>query len=74
MLIDCDACAVRGPACAGCMMSAMLDASAPLERLDPDERRAIEVFGRAGFDVQVMAGSPVRRAAPLHRVGRRHVA
>jgi hypothetical protein len=75
MLIDCDTCAVRGTACAGCMMSAMLDAPAPVERLDPEERRAIEVFARAGFDVQLLASSPARRAAPRHRVGRRrHVA
>jgi hypothetical protein len=75
MLIDCDTCAVRGTACAGCMMSAMLDAAAPVERLDPEERRAIEVFARAGFDVQLLAGNPLRRATPLHRTGRRrHVA
>jgi hypothetical protein len=71
MLIDCDTCAVRGTACAGCMMSAMLDAPASVERLDPDERRAIEVFARAGFDVQVLATPAARRAAALHRVGRR---
>lgn len=72
MLIDCDTCAVRGTACAGCMMSAVLDAPAPVERLDPEERRAIEVFARAGFDVRLLVGPTPRRATPLHRMGRRH--
>lgn len=75
MLIDCDTCAVRGRACAGCMMSAVLDAPAPVARLGPDEQRAIEVFARAGFAVQVLAAPPARRSAALQRMARRrHVA
>jgi hypothetical protein len=73
MLIDCDACAVRGTACAGCMMSAVLDT--PPGGLEPDEHRAIEAFSRAGFDVHVLATSPVRPALRLVPVrSRRRIA
>jgi hypothetical protein len=65
MLIDCDTCAVRGAACAGCMMSAVLDAPAALGHLDPEEHRAIEAFARAGLDVEVLAAHSTRRKIPL---------
>jgi hypothetical protein len=63
MLIDCDSCAVRGAACSGCLVSALLDAPAPAAQLTPDEHRAIEVLARAGFEVQVLtepAPAPLR--------------
>lgn len=65
MLIDCDTCAVRGAACAGCMMSAVLDAPAAVGRLDPEEHRAIEAFARAGFEVDVLRAPSARRAVRL---------
>jgi hypothetical protein len=71
MLIDCDACAVRGAACAGCMMSAVLDAPAAVGRLDPAEHRAIEAFARAGFEVDVIEAPPARRAVRLVAGGSR---
>lgn len=71
MLIDCDTCVVRGTACAGCMMSAVLDASTPAGELDPDEDRAVEVFARAGFDVQVVAAGSAGPALRLLPSGRR---
>ena len=67
MLIDCDSCAVRGAACAGCLVSALLDAPGSAGRLTTEEHRAIEVLGRAGFDVQVLA-EPTR--SPLRAVAR----
>jgi len=75
MLIDCDRCAVRGAACSGCLVSALLDPPPAEAGLTAEEHRAIEVFTRAGFDVQVLTGPA---PAPLRLVGgsrrRRHVA
>ncbi|MCX4470931.1 hypothetical protein OOK41_11535 [Micromonospora sp. NBC_01655] len=71
MLIDCDRCAIRGAGCAGCLVTALLDADAPAGELGAAEQRAIEVFARAGFDVEVLPP-----AAPRHpaRPARRRVA
>lgn len=73
MLIDCDSCAVRGAACAGCLVNALLDTPREVGRLTSGERQAIEVFARAGFEVQVL---PDARPSPLRvqRARRRHVA
>jgi hypothetical protein len=60
MIIDCDSCTVaRGPACDGCLVSALLDTPDEIGALDAGERYAIEVFARAGFDVDVLAAPPV---------------
>lgn len=70
MLVDCDSCIHRGAACAGCVASARLDAPSQVIRLDADERRAIEVLSRAGFDVRVLAEvtpHPRRRPRPARR-------
>lgn len=69
MLIDCDGCAARGPACSDCLVTALLDAPAQLAGLTAAELRAIEVFGRAGFDVEVLPAP--RRPAVRHRPARR---
>ncbi|GIF71804.1 hypothetical protein [Asanoa siamensis] len=73
MLIDCSSCAVRGAACPGCLVTALLDAPAEIESLDADELRAIEVFARAGFEVEVVSQQPaaLRMARPPHRRGYR---
>lgn len=67
MFIDCDGCAGRADGCSGCLVTALLEE--PLE-YGAAEARAIEVFARAGFDVQVLPGSrpPVRRPGRHHRV------
>lgn len=49
MLIDCDDCAVRGPACAGCVVSVMLGAPPDGVELDEVERRALRVLADAGM-------------------------
>ena len=71
MLIDCDGCAVRGAACRGCLVTALLDAPAEIDHLDADELRAIEVFARAGFEVEVVSQRPaaLRMARPPSRSG-----
>ncbi|MDG4832243.1 hypothetical protein O7627_23455 [Solwaraspora sp. WMMD1047] len=75
MLIDCETCTARGSAaaCSGCLV-ALLDQPDRPAGLTPAEQRAIEVFARAGFDVEVIeepATAPVRLAS---RARRRRVA
>ena len=61
MIIDCDACAVRGPACSDCLVSVLLggppvesDVPAPVERpaaveLDGAERAALALLAGCGL-------------------------
>ncbi len=51
LIVDCDTCAVRGPACGDCAISALLgvpEASAPAQ-LSLEEKRALEVFAEVGM-------------------------
>ncbi|WBC17139.1 hypothetical protein O7600_10035 [Micromonospora sp. WMMA1998] len=68
MLIDCDTCGIRGAGCSGCLVTALLDPDSPAAGLGPAEHRAIEVFARAGFDVQVVPAPAPRRSARRRRV------
>jgi hypothetical protein len=76
MIIDCDACAVRGPACGDCVVSVLLggppvqgdssppvsgDAPVPVE-LDGAERAALAVLAGCGL-------VPPLRLVPLERPG-----
>jgi hypothetical protein len=70
MLIDCDTCGIRGAGCSGCLVTALLDTGSPVDDLGPAEHRAIEVFARAGFEVQVLPPAPAP-ALPRRRAGRR---
>jgi hypothetical protein len=65
MLIDCDGCTVRGAACQGCLVTALYDTTAEVEGLEADELRAIEVFARGGFEVEVVSQLPA--ALPMVR-------
>ncbi|MEH1101251.1 hypothetical protein [Micromonospora sp. CPCC 205561] len=68
MLIDCAGCGIRGSGCSDCLVTALLDDSSPTARLGGPEARAIEVFARAGFEVEVLPDPrPVRRPARRHR-------
>jgi hypothetical protein len=57
------------------MLSALLDSPAQRADLTGDERRAIETFARAGFDVEIIS-EPARPPLRLMPGGRRrrHVA
>ncbi|MGC5331054.1 hypothetical protein [Micromonospora sp. DT62] len=69
MLIDCAGCAIRGTGCADCLVTALLDDSSPAAGLDGAEARAIEVFARAGFEVEVLpAPGPAGRRTRRRRV------
>lgn len=75
MLIDCDSCAVRGAACAGCLVSALLDTPQHTGQLTAEEQRAIEVFAHGGFRVAVLAQPPAPRLRLMPPTrARRHVA
>ena len=53
MLIDCDACAVRGPACGDCVVTVLLGAPTVRDgdrmELDGPERAALAVLASSGL-------------------------
>ncbi|OBJ06116.1 hypothetical protein A5660_00100 [Mycobacterium alsense] len=57
VVIDCDRCAVRGPACRDCVVSVLLGVP---ETLLYDERAALEALADAGL-------APRLRLVPVHR-------
>lgn len=59
VVIDCDDCAARGPACRDCVVSVLLG---PPAELCDDERAALDVLAEAGL-------APRLRLVPIH--GRR---
>ncbi|WP_018216436.1 hypothetical protein [Salinispora vitiensis] len=65
MLIDCDGCVGRADGCSGCLMTVLLNETV---EFGAAEVRAMEVFARAGFDVQVLS----EPRPPADRPGRRH--
>lgn len=78
MVIDCETCAVRGPACGDCVVSVLLGVpsparpgapgGAPLD-LGADDHRAIDVLAEAGLVprlrlVSTRVDGPDRQAPP----------
>ncbi|HEU0190907.1 MAG TPA: hypothetical protein VFR17_06495 [Mycobacterium sp.] len=57
LTIDCDDCAVRGPACRDCVVSVLL--GVPADLLE-DERAALDVLAQAGL-------APRLRLVPVRR-------
>ncbi|GGM12660.1 hypothetical protein [Nakamurella endophytica] len=49
MHIDCDRCQVRGAACSGCVVTALLGAPPDGVRWDEEERRALGVLADGGL-------------------------
>jgi hypothetical protein len=49
MIVDCDRCAVRGDACADCVITVLLGAPPGGVRLDATEQRAIDALAAAGM-------------------------
>ena len=86
MLIDCDACAVRGPACGDCVVSVLLAGpavhvhegeppgaleTAPAPELDAAERAAIAVLAGCGLVPPLRLVPPAPPAPPrAPRTGR----
>ncbi|NNG39830.1 hypothetical protein HJ588_11160 [Flexivirga sp. ID2601S] len=64
MQIDCETCPVRERQCAECMVTALLEL-APLEqRLDDDERHAVDTLAAAGLITAQEATSATARIEP----------
>jgi hypothetical protein len=61
-VIDCDTCAVRGDACADCVVSVML--GGPPDVVPPDEARALDVLAGAGLVPPLRATVPGPAAPP----------
>jgi hypothetical protein len=49
VLIDCDACVMRGPGCADCVVTVVLDASGNDLVIDDEERAALDVLAQSGL-------------------------
>jgi hypothetical protein len=49
MLIDCDSCAVRDIACAGCVVPTLLNGTGSGVDIDEGEWRALELLAAAGL-------------------------
>ncbi|TCC50159.1 hypothetical protein E0H75_17955 [Kribbella capetownensis] len=52
MLIDCDACVMKGPGCQDCVVTVVLGFSAERSgtlRIDDDERAALDVLAESGL-------------------------
>ncbi|MGC4944199.1 hypothetical protein [Kribbella sp. DT2] len=52
MLIDCDACVMRGPGCRDCVVTVVLGLTAERTdelRIDDDERAALDVLAQSGL-------------------------
>ena len=64
MLVDCDACMVRGTACSGCLISVVLDTPPTGVELDPEERRALRVLAAAGMVPELRLVLGVRGEPP----------
>ncbi|CAJ1496917.1 hypothetical protein MU0083_001541 [[Mycobacterium] kokjensenii] len=66
VVIDCDDCAVRGPACRDCVVSVLL--GVPNELLE-DERAALDVLAEAGMAPRLRL-VPIRgERGPVRRSG-----
>ena len=48
LLVDCDDCAARGPACADCVVTVLLGPPPPRD-IDPDELSALDTLAVAGL-------------------------
>jgi len=70
MHIDCDTCAVRGPACGDCVVSVLLGAPPSGVELDATERQALSALAEAGM-VPRLRMVPARRPGTDDEAGRR---
>ena len=70
MLIDCDACEVRGPACPDCVVSVLLGVPDDGAELDRTEQHAIGVLAAAGLVPPLRLSVPGRGPADDRPAGR----
>jgi hypothetical protein len=71
MLIDCDSCAVRGPACGDCVVSVLLGAPPTGVELDDAEREALRNLAEAGLvpRLRLVPSRPAGGAGDTRRAG-----
>ncbi|MDQ6650135.1 MAG: hypothetical protein M3Z02_08475 [Actinomycetota bacterium] len=75
MLIDCDTCAVRGPACGDCVVTVLLGAPPGGIEMDESERQALAALADGGLVPHLRlvargAGNPAHAAgAPGRAAG-----
>jgi hypothetical protein len=70
MLVDCDSCVARGPACGDCVIGVVLGAPPGPMELDEPQRRALDVLADAGMVPRLQlipggAGDPVSAGGPI---------
>lgn len=65
MHIDCDHCAVRGPACGGCVVTVLLGSTPEGVEWDETERAALGVLADSGLvpPLRLVPASSVRKRA-----------
>ena len=59
VLIDCDTCAVRGPACPDCVVTVLLGPP-PEVGFDDEEQRALEVLADSGLVPRLRMVEPLQ--------------
>ena len=66
MVIDCEGCAAKGPACGDCVVTVLLGAPPDGVQLDDTERRALAALADGGLvpPLRLVTGSTRRRGRP----------
>jgi hypothetical protein len=66
VVIDCEGCTAKGPACGDCVVTVLLGAPPDGVHLDETERRALAVLADGGLvpPLRLVTGSKGRRGRP----------
>ena len=66
MVIDCEGCTAKGPACGDCVVTVLLGAPPEGVQLDETERRALAALADGGLvpPLRLVTGSKRRRGRP----------
>ena len=66
MVIDCEGCTAKGPACGDCVVTVLLGAPPDGVQLDETERRALAALADGGLvpPLRLVPGSKRRRGRP----------
>jgi hypothetical protein len=66
VVIDCEGCAAKGPACGDCVVTVLLGTPPEGVDLDETERRALAVLADGGLvpPLRLVTGAPRRRPRP----------
>ncbi len=62
--IDCGTCRARGPACEGCMMTALMGPVGEVVEFDAEEQRALRAMTDSGLLPPLRLVRPVRAVSP----------